>query len=104
MTRKPDPAVLSRLALAFRLLLGCLRSEDSGVLRPALVGVTLGETNIETDFGVRVLGILRRAPRSENRIPAPGPDMEIHAQDELLIAPTARTSAGSTFIPLKEKS
>jgi di/tricarboxylate transporter len=53
--------------------------------RSPLVGVTLGETNIETDFGVRVLGILRRAPRSENRIPAPGPDMEIHAQDELLV-------------------
>jgi di/tricarboxylate transporter len=50
-----------------------------------LVGATLGEAKIESEFGVRVLGILRRAPRSEDRIPAPGPDMEVHAQDELLV-------------------
>ena len=57
------------------------------VVAPAspLVGSTLGEAKIESEFGVRVLGILRRAPRSEDRIPAPGPDLEIHAQDELLV-------------------
>ena len=50
-----------------------------------LVGMTIAEAKIETDYGLRILGVLRRAPRSENRIPAPGQDFEIHALDELLL-------------------
>lgn len=50
-----------------------------------LVGMTIAEAKIETDYGLRIIGVLRRAPRSENRIPAPGPDFEIHALDELLL-------------------
>ncbi len=50
-----------------------------------LVGLTLGEARIESDYGPRVLGVLRRTAGGENRIPAPGPDLEIHARDELLL-------------------
>jgi di/tricarboxylate transporter len=50
-----------------------------------LVGTTIGNTKFESVYGLRIIGVLRRAPRSEDMIPAPGPEMEIHAQDELLL-------------------
>ncbi|MEJ2161523.1 MAG: SLC13 family permease [Chromatiales bacterium] len=50
-----------------------------------LAGATLAQSKVKSDYDLRVLGVLRRTQRSENRIPAPGPDLEIHPLDELLI-------------------
>jgi di/tricarboxylate transporter len=50
-----------------------------------LVGNTIGSSAVESRFGVRVLGLMRREGRVEKRVPAPSPDKEIHAGDQLLI-------------------
>jgi di/tricarboxylate transporter len=51
----------------------------------SLVGKTIAETQLETHYKVRILGILRRASRGEDRIAAPAPGKELHAQDILLV-------------------
>ncbi len=75
-----------------------------------LAGMTIGQTRIESEYGPRILGVLRRAPRSEDRIPAPGPDLEIHALDELLLIGTVEDcdrlagDKGLTQIPITASS
>ena len=51
----------------------------------SLAGKTIAETELETRYHVRILGILRGAPRSEERIAAPSPGTEIRAGDVLLV-------------------
>ena len=50
-----------------------------------LVGKTIAETELESRYRVRIHGILRRAPRSEERIAAPSPGTELRAQDVLMV-------------------
>lgn len=50
-----------------------------------LVGVTIAESRLESRYGVRILGILRRVSRGEDRIAAPVPTTKIHPQDILLV-------------------
>lgn len=51
----------------------------------SLAGKTIAETELETQYHVRILGILRGAPRSEERIAAPSPGTELRAGDVLLV-------------------
>jgi di/tricarboxylate transporter len=48
-------------------------------------GKTIGEAALESEYGVRVLGLLRRDGRSESRVPAPSSDKELRPNDELLV-------------------
>lgn len=50
-----------------------------------LTGKTIAEIRLETQYQVRILGILRRAPRGEERIAAPSPTTSLQAQDVLLV-------------------
>jgi di/tricarboxylate transporter len=50
-----------------------------------LAGLTIAESELESRYRVRIHGILRRAPRSEERIAAPSPDTELRADDVLLV-------------------
>lgn len=50
-----------------------------------LAGKTIAETRLESLYHVRIIGILRRAPGGEERIAAPAPGTELHAQDILLV-------------------
>ncbi|MDJ0893065.1 MAG: SLC13 family permease [Gammaproteobacteria bacterium] len=49
-----------------------------------LVGSRLAESQLESRYGVRVLGILRRGRGGEERIASPGPEVELRAGDALL--------------------
>ncbi len=51
-----------------------------------LAGKTIAETRLESLYGVRVHGIVRRVTGGEERIAAPAPDTELHAKDVLLVA------------------
>jgi di/tricarboxylate transporter len=50
-----------------------------------LAGETIATSAIESRYGVRVLGLLRREGRIEKRVPAPSSDKEIHSGDQLLV-------------------
>jgi di/tricarboxylate transporter len=50
-----------------------------------LVGMTIAETQLESRYHVRIIGILRRISGSEERIAAPAPGTELRAQDVLLV-------------------
>ena len=50
-----------------------------------LGGKTIADTQMESLYKVRILGILRRLPRTDERIVAPAPSTELRAQDVLLV-------------------
>jgi di/tricarboxylate transporter len=50
-----------------------------------MVGQTIGDTELESRFGVRVIGILRQLRRGEDRIASPSSQTELHARDVLLV-------------------
>ncbi len=50
-----------------------------------VAGKTIASSALESRYGVRVLGLLRREGRTEKRVPAPSSDKEIRAGDQLLI-------------------
>ncbi len=50
----------------------------------ALAGSTIAETQLESRYGVRVIGVLREVSRREDRITAT-PTTELHARDVLLV-------------------
>lgn len=50
-----------------------------------LAGITIAESQLESRYGVRIHGILRRASRGEERIAAPAPGSQLQAQDVLLV-------------------
>jgi di/tricarboxylate transporter len=47
--------------------------------------MTIAETQLESRYHVRIIGILRRISGSEERIAAPAPGTELRAQDVLLV-------------------
>ncbi len=49
-----------------------------------LVGQTIGESELESRFGLRVIGIQRSLRRGKDRIAAPACETELHAEDVLL--------------------
>lgn len=51
-----------------------------------LAGMTIADTQLESGYRVRILGILRRAARGEERIAAPARSTELRAQDVLLVS------------------
>ena len=53
--------------------------------RSALAGMTIAESRLESRYGVRIFGILRRVPGGEERITAPDPSSELRTQDTLLV-------------------
>ena len=56
----------------------------------SLVGKTIADTELESSYRVRILGIMRRGRHSEERIAAPGSDAELHADDILVVISTAK--------------
>jgi di/tricarboxylate transporter len=50
-----------------------------------LVGKTIAETQMESNYAVRIIGILRRVSGGEERIAGPEPGTELRAQDVLLV-------------------
>jgi di/tricarboxylate transporter len=50
-----------------------------------LIGSTIAASEIESLYRVRIIGLLRRERRGPVRIPAPGPETELHASDELIV-------------------
>lgn len=50
-----------------------------------LAGNTIAETQLESRYRVRILGVLRRVSGREDRIAAPMPATELHANDVLLV-------------------
>jgi di/tricarboxylate transporter len=50
-----------------------------------LADKTIAESQIETRYGVRIHGIIRRASRSEERIASPAPGSQLKAGDVLLV-------------------
>ena len=54
-----------------------------------LVGSTIAEAALATRYQVRVMGIMRPLPRSEDRIATPAPETELHANDVLIVICTA---------------
>ena len=50
-----------------------------------LAGRTIAQSELESRFGVRVLGIVRRSGRREERIPSPVPEAEMRTADTLLV-------------------
>ena len=50
-----------------------------------LAGKTIAETQIESRYQVRIIGILRHVSGGEKRIAAPAPGTELQAQDTLLV-------------------
>ena len=63
------------------------RRHESAEIRPdsPLTGKTIAETEIESRYDVRIIGIMRRRTGGEERIASPGPDTELHAGDTLVI-------------------
>jgi di/tricarboxylate transporter len=57
--------------------------------KSSLVGKTIAETELESSYRVRILGIMRRTRGNEERIATPGSDAELHAGDVLLVISTA---------------
>ncbi|WP_455201242.1 SLC13 family permease [Kaarinaea lacus] len=51
----------------------------------SLAGKTIAETELETRFKVRVIGVMRPVSRGEERIASPSPSTELKAQDVLLV-------------------
>jgi di/tricarboxylate transporter len=62
------------------------RSIDSFTINrnSPMAGKTIEETELESRYGVRILGIMRRGRRGEERIATPTPDVELQAGDTLL--------------------
>jgi di/tricarboxylate transporter len=58
-----------------------LRIDDNSPLS----GKTIAESLLESHYGIRILGIVRRAASGEVRIAAPSPGSELHAGDNLLV-------------------
>jgi di/tricarboxylate transporter len=54
---------------------------------------TIGEAGLQTNYGIRILGILRRDGRRETRTAAPGPEKDLRAGDELLLIGRAEDQA-----------
>ncbi len=50
-----------------------------------LVGSTIAESVLSTRYQVRVMGVMRPLPRSEDRIATPAPETELHANDVLIV-------------------
>ena len=48
-------------------------------------GMTIAESLLESNYGVRILGILRHAAGGEERIASPAPGSELQAKDNLLV-------------------
>jgi di/tricarboxylate transporter len=51
----------------------------------SLAGITIAESRLESRYGVRIHGILRRVSGGEERIAAPAPGTKLQAQDVLLV-------------------
>ncbi|MCZ6837582.1 MAG: SLC13 family permease [Planctomycetota bacterium] len=49
-----------------------------------LVGETIGQSELESRFGLRVIGIQRPLRRGQDRLAAPSSETELHAEDVLL--------------------
>lgn len=86
-TEKSDEDMRNRSI--FDLWEGFRHGEDYDHLRidneSPLAGKTIAETQLESRYNVRILGILRNLSGGEERITAPAPGTEMHAQDVLLV-------------------
>ncbi len=54
----------------------------------SLAGKTIADTELESRYQVRVIGIMRSVPGGEDRNAAPMPGTELHAQDVLVVVGT----------------
>ena len=51
----------------------------------AVAGLTIGETRIESDYKVRIVGLLRRKGKGEERIVSPAIETELHPGTTILV-------------------